>query len=45
MFEQCTGIKVSATQTGEYQTEWRVPTTGTGTTATGAFTHMIYGTG
>ena len=36
MFFGCTKIKLSATQTGEYQTPYRIPTSGTGTTAVGA---------
>ena len=45
MFEGCTGLKLSTTQTGEYTVEYRIPTTGTGTTATGALTSMFNGTG
>jgi hypothetical protein len=29
MFYGCTNLKVSATQTGTYQHEWRIPTEGT----------------
>ena len=28
MFSDCTGLKISATQTGEYTTAWRIPSTG-----------------
>ena len=45
MFEGCTGIKLSTTQTGEYQTPYRIPTSGTGTTATSALTDMFKNTG
>ena len=45
MFSDCRNIKLSTTQTGEYQTEYRIPTTGTGTTATNALTDMFANTG
>ena len=45
MFEGCTSIKLSTTQIGEYQTPYRIPTTGAGTTATDALTTMFYRTG
>ena len=45
MFNGCTNIKLSTTQTGEYQTAYRIPTTGTGTTATGALQNMFANTG
>jgi hypothetical protein len=45
MFYGCSLIKMSATQTGDYQTEYRIPTTGTGTTATNAMTDMFTNTG
>ena len=45
MFYGCTGLKLSATQTGEYTVEYRIPTTGTGTTATDALTSMFASTG
>ena len=35
MFYGCTSLKLSSTQTGEYIQEYRIPTTGTGTTDTG----------
>lgn len=34
MFYKCSSIKLSATQTGEYQIPYRIPTTGTGTGST-----------
>ena len=45
MFEGCTKIKLSTTQTGEYQTPYRIPTSGTGTTATDALINMFTNTG
>ena len=45
MFKGCTKIKLSTTQTGEYQTPYRIPTSGTGTTATKALVNMFAGTG
>jgi hypothetical protein len=45
MFEDCTNIKLSTTQTGDYQTSYRIPTTGTGSTATYAMTDMFTNTG
>ena len=45
MFQGCTSLKLSSTQTGEYTQEYRIPTTGTGTTATDALTDMFINTG
>ena len=45
MFFGCTKIKLSSTQTEEYTQEYRIPTTGTGTTVTSALTSMFTGTG
>ena len=45
MFYGCTKIKVSSTQTGEYAVAYRIPTDGTGTTATDALTDMFASTG
>ena len=45
MFQGCTSLKLSATQTGEYTQEYRIPTTGTGTTAKNALGDMFTGTG
>ena len=35
MFKGCSSIKLSTTQTGVYQTPYRIPTTGTGSTSSG----------
>ena len=45
MFMSCASIKLSETQTGEYQTPYRIPTSGTGKTADGALSDMFTGTG
>ena len=45
MFFGCTSLKLSATQTGEYTVAYRIPTTGTGTTATNALDYMFFITG
>ena len=45
MFQGCTKIKLSTTQTGEYQTPYRIPTSGTGATATNALQNMFTYTG
>ena len=45
MFYGCTSLKLSSTKTGEYIQEYRIPTTGTGTTSTNAFTNMFTNTG
>ena len=45
MFQGCTGLKFSTTQTDEYTQEYRIPSSGTGTTATNALTDMFYNTG
>ena len=45
MFSGCTKIKLSTTKTGEYQTAYRIPTSGTGTTATDALADMFANTG
>ena len=45
MFSGCTSLKLSTTQTGEYTVAYRIPTTGTGTTATNALNDMFTGTG
>ena len=45
MFKGCTGLKLSATQTGEYTQEYRIPSSGTGTTATNALGDMFTSTG
>ena len=45
MFNGCTSLKLSSTQTEEYTQEYRIPTTGAGTTATDALTDMFTSTG
>jgi hypothetical protein len=45
MFNGCTALKVSATQMGTYQYAWRIPTSGTGTTAVGWNSSMLSSTG
>ena len=45
MFNGCTKIKLSTTRTGEYQTAYRIPKSGTGTTATNALSSMFTNTG
>mgnify|MGYP003561341464 FL=1 len=45
MFKGCSSIKLSATKTGEYQTPYRIPTTGTGTVGSDALTGMFNNTG
>ena len=45
MFYGCTKIKLSTTKTGNYQTAYRVPTSGTGVDSTSALTNMFSSTG
>lgn len=45
MFRGCTNIKLSTTNTGEYITSYRIPVSGTGTTAKNALTDMFTNTG
>lgn len=46
MFQECTSLKVSTEYSlGEYDVEYRIPTSGTGTTATDALAKMFDGTG
>jgi len=45
MFNGCAKIRLSTTMTGIYDTAYRIPTTGTGTTATNALTNMFAATG
>ena len=45
MFNSCTSLKLSTTLTGIYDTSYRVPTAGTGTTASNALLDMFTGTG
>ena len=45
MFWHCAALKLSSTQTDEYTQEYRIPSSGTGTTATDALTEMFANTG
>ena len=45
MFWGCTNIKLSATETGKYTTQYRIPPSETGVTATDALTNMFSNTG
>ena len=45
MFHGCTSLKLSNTKTGEYTQEYRIPSSGTGTTANNALTNMFFSTG
>lgn len=45
MFAGCSSIKLSATKTGEYQTPYRIPTTGTGETGISSLSNMFNSTG
>ena len=45
MFERCTKIKISTTKTGEYQTAYRIPKSGTGTDTTDSLLDMFINTG
>ena len=45
MFKNCTGLKLSSTQTGEYTQEYRIPSSGNGTTKANALTDMFTSTG
>ena len=45
MFSECTSLKISSTQTGAYQYEWRIPTSGTGTASDEWNSDMLSGTG
>lgn len=45
IFSGCAKIKLSATQTGTYTQEYRVPVIGTGTTASLALGNMFFNTG
>lgn len=44
MYYGCTKILMSTTQTGNYQTDYRLPTTGTGTVDTNSFLNMFTST-
>lgn len=45
MFYGCTSIEFSKTQDDEYTQEYRIPTSGTGSTATNALSSMFASTG
>ena len=45
MFSGCAKIKLSSTQTGEYTVAYRIPSSGTGTTAPSALSNMFKSTG
>ena len=45
MFKGCTGLKLSPVKGGEYTIAYRIPSSGTGTTATDALTDMFASTG
>ncbi len=45
MFMGCTSIKISKTQSDEYPNAYRIPTDGTGNTASDALYYMFYNTG
>lgn len=45
MFYNCANIKLSTVPTGDYQTAYRIPISGTGTMASNSFEEMFTGTG
>ena len=45
MFSDCTSLKLSSTQTGEYTQEYRIPSSGDGVAATNALADMFTSTG
>ena len=45
MYSNAAGIKVSDTQTGDYQNEWRIPSSGTGTASSVWGSSMLASTG
>ena len=45
MFDGCTSLKLSETKTEEYIQEYRIPSSGDGTTSSDALTRMFYSTG
>ena len=45
MFSGCISLKLSSSKTDEYTQEYRIPSSGTGTTATNALTDMFTSTG
>ena len=45
MFQNCTSLKLSSTKTGEYTQEYRIPSSGDGTTEQYALSDMFASTG
>lgn len=45
MFQGCTSLKLSKSQTGDYQIPYRIPSSGTGTAAPAALNNMFANTG
>ena len=45
MFYGCSNIRLSTTKTGDYQTSYRIPTTGTGSVGTNGLSDMFTNTG
>ena len=45
MFDGCTSLKLSSTKTDEYTQEYRIPSSGNGTTAANALNNMFSSTG
>lgn len=45
MFNKCSSLKISATQTDEYTIPYRIPTTDTGSSASGSLSSMFASTG
>lgn len=45
MFYMCSNVKLSTVQSDEYPTEYRIPSSGTGTEENSAFGNMFYRTG
>ncbi len=45
MFRDCASLKISSNKTGTYQYAWRIPISGTGTTAYNSNLGMLLGTG
>lgn len=45
MFSKCSKIKLSTTKTGTYTQEYRIPTSGTGTTVSNSLLYMFTNTG
>ena len=45
MLRNCSSLKISSSSGGIYTNAWRIPTSGTGTVASGWNTNMLAGTG